>query len=50
MNKFLTEVSQELAEKGVEENTINYVLAKLKQSFKTGAWAARQQAKESQAS
>jgi hypothetical protein len=49
-NKFLVEVSEELANRQVENSTIEYVIGKLKQSFKTGAWVARQQAKEGQAS
>jgi hypothetical protein len=44
MNKFLVEVSDELEKRQVEEKTISYVIDRLKQSFKTGAWVARQQA------
>jgi hypothetical protein len=46
MNKFLREVSEELEKRQVEEKTISYVIDKLKQSFKTGAWVQRQQAAE----
>jgi hypothetical protein len=44
MNRFSREVSDELEKRQVEANTILYVIDKLKQSFKTGAWVARQQA------
>jgi hypothetical protein len=44
MNKFLSEVSEELEKRQVDEKTILYVIDKLKQSFKTGAWVQRQQA------
>ena len=44
MIKFLREVSTELEKRQVEEKTISYVMDKLKQSFKTGAWVQRQQA------
>ncbi len=44
MNKFLKEVSEELEKRQVKSETILYVIDKLKQSFKTGAWVQRQQA------
>ena len=44
MNEFLREVSEELEKRQVEAKTIDYVIDRLKQSFKTGAWVARQQA------
>ncbi len=46
MSKFLAAVSEELKKRQVEEKTISYVVGKLKQSFKTGAWVQRQQAVE----
>ena len=46
MNNFLKKVSEELEKRQVEEKTILYVIDKLKQSFKTGAWVQRQQAAE----
>jgi len=46
MNKFLKEVSEELEKRQVKSETILYVIDKLKQSFKTGAWVQRQQAAE----
>ena len=46
MNKFLVEVSDELEKRQVEAKTIGYVIGKLKQSFKTGAWVQRKQAAE----
>ncbi len=45
-NKFLDDVSQELEKRQVKSDIIRYVIGKLKQSFKTGAWVARQQAAE----